>query len=215
MRPVATLVGAHPQVLERGRCRRRWWRSRGPSSSGHPSSGQGVGVADPQHAEGLLVVLVVDEPERAGVVARGHRPAPVEGRAEHGDDAHDDGHRGQPRRDLPPAEPVAGQVDLEGDHAHGGRQRQAGGGGHEEHVDGWERRRRAVPRCATQARPKDAMATVQPRTAQVWRSAARDQQRQRGRHQEAPPERCAAERSGLEPEQRGQVGRSPGRPTRR
>ena len=213
--PGAAVVGARPTGSRAWASRRRWWRRRGRRRAAQPSSGQGVGIADPQHAERLVVVLVVDEAERAGVVARRHRPAPVERGAEHGHDADDDRRGGQAGRDLPPPEPVAREVDLEGRHPHGGRQRQADGGRHEEHVDGRERRRRACRAAASQASPNDAMASVQPRTAHVWRSAARDEQRQRGGHEEAPPERRAPERAGLEPQERGEVGRLRAARTRR
>ena len=80
-------------------CRRRWWRRRGPRRAAQPSSGRASGSPIHSTRNDFLVVLVVDEAEGPGVVARGHRPAPVERGAEHGHDAR--------RRRPPPPGPDA------------------------------------------------------------------------------------------------------------
>ena len=190
MRPVPAFVGADPQVLEGGRPLRRWWRSRARRRAASRRAGSASGSPIQRTRNGSSSFSSSMKPRARAWSPDGidHRPskeAPSTGTTHD-----DDGHRGQPGRDLPPAEAVAGQVDLEGDDTHGGREGQAGGGGHEEHVDRRAAATSKVPRCATHASPNDSdgdrPAAHRPGVA----LGPGDQERERRRHEEAPAERA-------------------------
>ncbi len=90
-----TVVGTDPEVLRSG-CSRVGGAVDQPLLELPAAQWHGGGVPDPEHAERQLVVLGVDEGEPAGMVAGRHRPATVEGAAEHRDEADEHGGGGQP-----------------------------------------------------------------------------------------------------------------------
>ena len=206
IRPGVAIVGPDPQVLG-GRRAVIGGGVREVLVERPTVERERVRITDPQHAERLLVVLVVDEAERPGVVTGRHRPAPVEGGAEHRHDSDDDGRRGQAGRDLPPPEPVAREVDLEGRRPpwrqRGPGRRPRGRGAPRR--PGAGRRPRRVGRA--HAIPNDAMARVHPRTAHVWRSARPISSGRAAATRKAHPSGATPKRAGVELEQRGQVGR--------
>ncbi len=186
--PGAAIVGPDPQVLG-GRRAVIGGGVGEASSSAHPSSGSASGSPIHSTRKASSSFSSSMNAEGAGVVTRRHRPAPVERGAEHRHDADDDGRRGQPGRDLPPPEPVAREVDLEGRRPpwrpRGPGRRPRGRGAPPRLAGGRRRRLAGRPRRSRTTR----CARVHPRTAHVWRSARAIRSGKRGRHEEAPPER--------------------------
>ena len=162
-------------------------------------------VPEPEHPEGLRFALLVDEAQGTVMVARRHGPAAVERRSEHRDDGDQDRDEGDARGELAPTEPVAGEVDLEGRHAHCGGQGQAHGGGDEQLLGRREGdRERAALRRPGQGERADGERPAPHRPA-VALSAA-DQERKGGGHEEGPAERGCPQGTDLEAEQLTEVG---------